>query len=215
MATATRNISFQLAHVRTEPHLSLASLSSDTDLIPIPVASLPPELRNLTSHLPFVVMVPKYAVRNRTTPRTLREYKSAIDLAGPPASEIHPESAAWFNTPNCGALFVFGEVTVSFSAMEAHRNGKLVALTLKEFKTLAYMIQNAGRVISREELLNEVWGYDCYPCTRTVDNHILRLRQKLEIEPARPRYFQTVHSAGYKFLPAQHEPGELSGAKKE
>jgi len=56
-------------------------------------------------------------------------------------------------------------------------------------------------VISRDELLNEVWGYENYPCTRTVDNHILRLRKKLETEPALPKHFHTVHSSGYKFLP--------------
>jgi DNA-binding response OmpR family regulator len=56
-------------------------------------------------------------------------------------------------------------------------------------------------VISRDELLNEVWGYESYPCTRTVDNHILRLRKKLEPEPRRPRHFRTVHGTGYKFLP--------------
>jgi len=59
---------------------------------------------------------------------------------------------------------------------------------------------NAGRVISRDELLNEVWGYENYPCTRTVDNHILRLRQKLERDPSRPVHFRTVHGAGYKFM---------------
>jgi DNA-binding response OmpR family regulator len=74
-------------------------------------------------------------------------------------------------------------------------------LTTMEFKTLQYLIQNARRVISRDELLNEVWGYENYPCTRTVDNHILRLRQKLERDPARPAYFRTVRGAGYKFLP--------------
>ena len=56
------------------------------------------------------------------------------------------------------------------------------------------------RVISRDELLNEVWGYEKYPCTRTVDNHILKLRKKLETEPAHPKHFHTVHSCGYKFL---------------
>jgi len=97
-------------------------------------------------------------------------------------------------------VFVFGDVTVSFVGMEVRRNGKPVALTSKEFKTLGYMIHNRGRVISREELLNEVWGYECYPCTRTVDNHILRLRHKLEAEPSRPKHFLTAHGAGYKFL---------------
>jgi DNA-binding response OmpR family regulator len=85
--------------------------------------------------------------------------------------------------------------------MEIHRNGRPVILTFKEFKTLAYLIKNPRRVISRDELLNEVWGYENYPCTRTVDNHILRLRKKLEIEPAHPKHFHTVHSSGYKFLP--------------
>jgi DNA-binding response OmpR family regulator len=62
---------------------------------------------------------------------------------------------------------------------------------------------NEGRVISRDELLNDVWGYQKYTCTRTVDNHILRLRQKFEWKPSRPVHFRTVHGAGYKFLPDQ------------
>jgi DNA-binding response OmpR family regulator len=95
---------------------------------------------------------------------------------------------------------VYGDVTISFSAMEVHRAGQLVALTPKEFKTLAYLLKNARRVISRDELLNEVWGHEFYPCTRTVDNHILHLRKKLEPEPARPKHFRTVRGIGYKFL---------------
>ncbi|HEY6767299.1 MAG TPA: helix-turn-helix domain-containing protein, partial [Candidatus Sulfotelmatobacter sp.] len=70
-----------------------------------------------------------------------------------------------------------------------------------EFKTLKYFMQNARRAISRDELLNEVWGYENYPCTRTVDNHILKLRQKLERDPSKPAHFRTLHGAGYKFLP--------------
>ncbi|HET6932253.1 MAG TPA: response regulator transcription factor [Candidatus Acidoferrum sp.] len=95
----------------------------------------------------------------------------------------------------------FGDAKVDFSAMEATRKGRPVALTPLEFKTLKYLAQNERRVISREELLNEVWGYQNYPCTRTVDNHILKLRQKFEKDPACPLHFQTVHGAGYKFLP--------------
>jgi hypothetical protein len=98
-------------------------------------------------------------------------------------------------------VLVCEDVTISFSAMEVHRRGQLVALTRKEFKTLEYLLKNARRVVSRDELLNEVWGYECYPCTRTVDNHILRLRKKLEREPARPKHLRTVHGTGYKFLP--------------
>jgi DNA-binding response OmpR family regulator len=82
--------------------------------------------------------------------------------------------------------FSFGDVKVDFKKMELWREGNLVQLTSQEFKVLKFMIQNAERVLSREELLNHVWGYRNYPSTRTVDNHILRLRQKVEKDPANP-----------------------------
>src|ERR1035441_7299262 len=97
--------------------------------------------------------------------------------------------------------FKFGDVKVDFTKMELWRDGKPVQMTSQEFKVLKFMIQNAERVLSREELLNHVWGYRNYPSTRTVDNHILRLRQKVEKDPANPLHFRTVHSAGYKFVP--------------
>jgi DNA-binding response OmpR family regulator len=97
--------------------------------------------------------------------------------------------------------FTFGDVKVDFTKMELWRNGDPVQLTSQEFKVLKFMIQNSERVLSREELLNHVWGYRNYPSTRTVDNHILRLRQKLEKDPANPLHFRTVHSSGYKFVP--------------
>jgi DNA-binding response OmpR family regulator len=97
--------------------------------------------------------------------------------------------------------FQFGDVKVDFTKMELWRDGSQVQLTSQEFKVLKFMIQNAERVLSREELLNFVWGYRNYPSTRTVDNHILRLRQKLEKDPANPLHFRTVHSSGYKFVP--------------
>jgi hypothetical protein len=103
--------------------------------------------------------------------------------------------------PGTADVLVYGDVTISFSSMEVHRSGEVVALTRKEFQTLIYFLKNARRVISRDELLNQVWGYKCYPCTRTVDNHILRLRKKLESEPALPKHLRTVHGVGYKFLP--------------
>ena len=98
-------------------------------------------------------------------------------------------------------IFKFADVKVDFTKMELWREGKLVPLTSQQFKVLKFMIQNAERVLSREELLNHVWGYRNYPSTRTVDNHILRLRQKLEKDPANPLHFRTVHSSGYKFVP--------------
>jgi DNA-binding winged helix-turn-helix (wHTH) protein len=98
-------------------------------------------------------------------------------------------------------VFRFGQVGVDFGGMNVTRAGRSVALTSLEFKMLRFLIHRPGQVISRDELLNEVWGYDNYPNTRTVDNHILRLRQKLEPDPGDPVHFLTVHSAGYKFVP--------------
>ena len=94
----------------------------------------------------------------------------------------------------------FAGISVDFTKMEVVRDGQAVGLTAQEFKTLKFLVQNAERVLSRDELLNEVWGYQNYPSTRTVDNHILKLRQKLERDPANPVHFRTVHGIGYKFV---------------
>ena len=102
--------------------------------------------------------------------------------------------------PSPGEKFSFDDIRVDCSKMEVIRDGKPVALTAQEFKTLKFMVQNPERVITRDELLNEVWGYHNYPSTRTVDNHILKLRQKLERDPANPVHFRTVHGVGYKFV---------------
>jgi len=97
-------------------------------------------------------------------------------------------------------VVTFDGISVDFKKMEIKKDGNLVALTAQEFKTLQFFVQNAERVISRDELLNEVWGYQNYPSTRTVDNHILKLRQKLEKDPSSPVHFRTVHGMGYKFV---------------
>ena len=172
------------------------------DLASVPVSGIPEEFRKLSRFLPVIVLVPKSAVcdnathkeasRNQPVPRVTDtgNVSSPLDAA-----------KAWFRNPSASDTFEFGGVTGCFSRVEIHRNGRPVILTCKEFKTLAYLIKNPRRVISRDELLNEVWGYEHYPCTRTVDNHILKLRQKLERDPSRPVHFRTVHGAGYKFLP--------------
>src|SRR5258707_6209409 len=100
-------------------------------------------------------------------------------------------------------VLTFGDARIDFTSMEATRAGKAITLTSQEFKLLKYLAASAGRVVSREELLNEVGGYQNYPSTRTVANHVLRLRHKLEPDPAHPRFFVTVHSAGYKFVPGE------------
>lgn len=99
----------------------------------------------------------------------------------------------------------FGDVQVDFACMRATRAGKAVALTAHEFKLLRFFLDNPDRVLSRDELLNEVWGYNAYPSTRTVDNQILKLRQKLEGNPANPVHFCTVHGAGYRFVQMPQE----------
>jgi DNA-binding response OmpR family regulator len=173
----------------------------DEDLALVPASGIPEEFRKLSRFLPVIVLVPKSAVHDRTTHE---EPGANKPFTGPMDSDVClplDAAMAWLRNPNAKDRFEFGAVKGCFSTMEIHRNGRPVILTCKEFKTLEYLIKNPGRVISRDELLNEVWGYQNYPCTRTVDNHILRLRKKLETEPARPKHLHTVHSSGYKFLP--------------
>jgi len=95
----------------------------------------------------------------------------------------------------------FGEIQLDFVRFEALRSDRPVDMTAMEFKVLKFFTSNPNRVISRDELLNKVWGYYNYPTTRTVDNRIMRLRQKLEKDAANPIHFRTVHGAGYKFVP--------------
>ena len=96
----------------------------------------------------------------------------------------------------------FGTIRVDYSAIEVRRSNRPVRLSAMEFKALKFFLSNPNRVISRDELLNEVWGYNNYPCTRTVDNHVLRLRQKLEPDFSNPIYIRTVFGFGYRFTPA-------------
>lgn len=95
--------------------------------------------------------------------------------------------------------FSFGEVVVDFKRHEVYKAGTLQELTNREFRLLEYFIQHPGELITRDRLLDYIWGYDVYPTTRTVDNHILRLRKHIEPDPEIPRYIKTVRGAGYLF----------------
>ena len=97
-------------------------------------------------------------------------------------------------------VFRFGDVTVDFKRAEVLRESGSIELSAMEFKLLQYLIENRGPVHSRDQLLDAVWGYDSMPSTRTVDVHIAWLRQKLEANPRRPKFIQTVHGFGYKFI---------------
>jgi DNA-binding response OmpR family regulator len=120
----------------------------------------------------------------------------------------HQDSSAATAAPASHEKLTFADIEIDFTSMEAKRAGSLVSMTAQEFKLLKFLAQSPDHVMSREELLNEVWGYQNYPSTRTVDNHVLRLRQKLEPDPANPRFFVTVHGAGYKFVPGSSGAGK-------
>ncbi|HUF04534.1 MAG TPA: response regulator transcription factor [Aridibacter sp.] len=96
--------------------------------------------------------------------------------------------------------FSFGDVRIDFNRAEITKNDSPIELSAMEFKLLQFLVENRGNVHSRNELLDAVWGYDAMPNTRTVDVHIAWLRQKLEENPKRPRFIQTVHGMGYKFV---------------
>jgi DNA-binding winged helix-turn-helix (wHTH) protein len=108
---------------------------------------------------------------------------------------------------NGTAIVRFGCIIVDFSGAEAYREGVKIRLTAHEFKVLRYFVDNPGRVISRHEFLDKVWGYSAYPTTRTVDNQIFKLRQKLELNPKSPSHFVTAHGIGYKFVHEELERG--------
>ena len=95
----------------------------------------------------------------------------------------------------------FDATEIDFRSYEARRNGTPVEMTRKEFAILRYLASRAGEVVSRDDLLNQVWGYDSYPSSRTVDNHVAGLRAKLERDASQPEHIRTVHGVGYKFVP--------------
>jgi DNA-binding response OmpR family regulator len=160
------------------------------------------EIAHSISGLPLVVLGPSPDVADKvlllemgaddylTSPFSPRELVARLRALMRRASRGNRENT-----------FVFDDVIVDFFKTEVTRGGNQVPVTRKEFKILEFLTRNAERVISRDDLLNEVWGYQCYPCTRTVDTHIRRLRQKLENDPSRPSHLLTVHGVGYKFVP--------------
>jgi DNA-binding response OmpR family regulator len=188
----------QLARASVEPD---AESFFDDSLSRIASADFK-DIQELSRFLPVIVLIPRSTAKNQVALRKITMAKSSSESSdAAKLLGVFGKVMERFKSTDAESMFAFGDVTVDFSAMEALRKGEPIVLTTKEFKTLKYLTQNARRVISREELLNEVWGYNNYPSTRTVDNHILKLRQKLERDPSRPAHFRTVHGAGYKFLP--------------
>ncbi len=103
-------------------------------------------------------------------------------------------------TPHPADGFAFGDLRVDFRKAEAVRDGgAALELSAREFQLLRYFIEHRGATLTREELLNEVWGYNAMPSTRTVDVHVAWLRQKIEPNPRHPQFILTIHGMGYKF----------------
>jgi DNA-binding response OmpR family regulator len=103
--------------------------------------------------------------------------------------------------PDVQKVIRFEDVEVDFDRRIATRKGAEVKLTPAEYNLLTFFLHNPDKTLTRDVILNSVWGYESYPNTRTVDAHVVRLRQKLEPDPGLPRHFLTVHGVGYRFLP--------------
>jgi two-component system alkaline phosphatase synthesis response regulator PhoP len=102
--------------------------------------------------------------------------------------------------PRSENSYSFGQCVVDFTKMEVTRKGKPLEVSAKEFQLLQYFIEHRGTALSRETILNNVWGYDAMPTTRTIDTHVTWLRQKVEDNPRFPKFILTVHGMGYKFV---------------
>ena len=128
-----------------------------------------------------------------TKPFEMIELLARIEslLRRPPAADTPAEGSPSYS---------FGPFAVDFRKMEITRKGKQIDLSAREFQLLRYFVEHRGTALSRETILNEVWGYDAMPSTRTIDTHVTWLRQKLEENSKFPKYILTVHGLGYKFV---------------
>src|SRR5262249_39762994 len=115
---------------------------------------------------------------------------------------VSPEAPPMADFTSDDYVISFADVTVNVDRATVTRDGRKIPLTASEFELLTFFLQNPDRPLTRDMILDSVWSYLASPNTRTVDAHVLRLRQKLETEPDAPRYFVTVHKVGYRFSPA-------------
>ena len=128
-----------------------------------------------------------YLTKPFSIPELLARIRAVLRRSTPDQNEIEKYS--------------FGEITLNFKKFQAFMKDKEIKLSSREFALMKYFIQHEGEAIHRHELLNEVWGYNVTPTTRTVDNYILDLRKKLEEDPAKPKHILSVRGVGYKFVP--------------
>ncbi|HEX2444579.1 MAG TPA: response regulator transcription factor [Vicinamibacterales bacterium] len=122
----------------------------------------------------------------------------AVELLARIEARLRRPAPAAASSPSPGG-YQFGDVRIDFRRAEVERDGRLLEMSAREFQLLRYFVEHRGAALSRDELLNEVWGYQSMPSTRTVDVHVAWLRQKIEPNSKRPQYIQTVHGIGYRF----------------
>ncbi len=156
------------------------------DGIMIPVLMLTSKREEVDKVMGLEVGADDYVTKPFGLRELLARVKALLRRASPPEAEKEE--------------FTFGAVTVNFHDQEVRKGKTLIPLTMREFSVLRYFIQHEGEVVTRDMLLDAVWGYDQYPVTRTVDNDILSLRKKVETNHSYPRHFLTVHTAGYRFV---------------
>ncbi|MEX2145891.1 MAG: response regulator transcription factor [Candidatus Rokuibacteriota bacterium] len=158
------------------------------------------ELRRRGLDVPVIMLT----ARGEEADRVLGLELGADDYVSKPFSlrELLARVRAVLRRPGARRTFeelAFGDVRVHLRGRRVWKAGHDVRLTRKEFDLLVYLVEHRGDVVTRERLLDEVWGYERFPTTRTVDTHVRRLRRKFEVDPDRPLFIQTVHGQGYKF----------------
>lgn len=161
------------------------------------------ELRNMYINVPIIFLTAKREETNKilgleigaddyvTKPFSLKELNARI--------RSHLRRVQGMATQSAAECYSFGAVTADFTRYEIRRGKEIIPMSKLEAAIFKYLIAHKGEVVSREKLLNEIWGYEHFPTTRTIDNHVLNLRKKLEKNAERPQWLHTVHGIGYKF----------------
>ena len=158
------------------------------------------DLRKNGSHTPIIMLT----ARGQEIDKIVGLRVGADDYVTKPFSFMEllarVEAVLRRTSRNAQSEVAFGDVMLDFKCYRATRNGDAIDLTPREFTILRYLIDHANEVVSREALLDHVWGYDTGALSRTVDTHIARLRQKIEHVPGEPKHLITVHRVGYRFV---------------
>jgi DNA-binding response OmpR family regulator len=160
------------------------------------------QLRRRGSHVPIIVLTARTNERDRVRGLDL----GADDYVSKPFSveELMARARAqvrrddWHSST--GPEFTFGDVAVNVPQRLVRRKGRRISLSAREFELLRYLLAHRNEIVSREQLLRDVWGYNQLSVTRTVDNYIAKLRTQLEPRPHEPRYIVTVHGSGYQLI---------------